>query len=180
MLWVRCFFFCSRFDGQSYFIPDDVLIQSDLDHTIHFGKGDAPCNSDAPSSYPSSWPTFKLTNDPSKSPSAKPTPIPSRAPSTQYPTRSPLRFVGGYPEHCEPLQYYDICEQIQPGKLWRVHGGRKDGVSLELAMAALCRPHQTRPWPTETCTIKSGFNLCLALDNSGSVCNKVLARAMGC
>jgi hypothetical protein len=181
--------FVVGYDNQSYSIPDDALIQSDLDHTMYFGKGDEPCSSDAPSSSPSYWPTFKLTNDPSKSPTAKPTPVLTRPPSTQFPTN-------GCPKHYEPLQYYAIGEQIESGGIvyeciayscgsYGFEPGKEDSTWWPQGWSVIgtCdgtlppTPNPT-PRPTETsttCTIKSGFNLCLALDNSGSVCNKFLA-----
>jgi len=194
--------FSVGYDNQSYSIPDYALIQSDLDHTIHFGKGDVPCDSDDPSSSPSLWPTFKRTDDPSKTPTEKPTPLPTRPPSneptpvptrppiTKYPTKGPVRFVGGCPKQFEPLQYYPIGEQIESGGIvyecisyscgsYGFEPGKEDSPWWPQGWSVIgacdgTLPPTSYPTPT-TCTIKSDFNLCLALYNSGSVCNNFLS-----
>lgn len=211
---------CCGFDASSvsisygnevYTIPDEILMQSSLDYTKHFGESEIPCSSDNPSSSPSIWPTFKLTDDPSKHPTSKPSAPPTQAPSTSKPT---FAFVGGCPEKFEPLSYYPIGVQVEnngivyecidyscgsfgfePGKegstLWQqgwIVIGECDGTlpPTPRPSTSPTSPYPT-PWPTPrptvtstTCSIKSGFNLCIALDHSGSVCNFGVGECLFC
>lgn len=188
------------FLNEVYTIPDDILLQSSFDYTVYFGESEVPCSSDAPSAAPSSWPTFKLTYDPTRFPTVAPSPLPS-----PRPTKSPVNFIGGCPEQFEPLSYYPIGKQIskdgivyecidyscgsfgfEPGiedtSLWRQGWliiGECEGT---LSPSRYPTPSPTpRPAVTSTtCTMKSGFNLCLALDNSGSVCNFGVGECLLC
>ncbi|KAL3798986.1 hypothetical protein HJC23_005125 [Cyclotella cryptica] len=151
-------------------------------------------------SEPSDSPTNKPTTSPTKLPSSPPTPSPvSKSPVTNSPTKQPLGFVGGCPEQFVPLSYYALGTQVEsggivyecinyscgtygfePGKenstLWQqgwAVKGTCDGTLTPTSRPTVRVTSSPTEFPTmkpALCTTKADFNLCLALDNSGSIC----------
>ncbi|KAL7522406.1 hypothetical protein ACHAWX_007092 [Stephanocyclus meneghinianus] len=150
-----------------------------------------------PSNSPTLKPTASPTKSPSSPPTPSPA---STSPVTNLPTKQPLEFVGGCPEQFIPLSYYTIGTQVEsdgivyecinygcgsygfePGSNnstlwqqgWAVIGtcdGTRTPTSRPTVRVVTSSPTELPTTKPVSCTTKADFNLCLALDNSGSIC----------
>lgn len=118
---------CCGFDASSFVATFDRAMVvngasslSKIDGSrTYFGEGDAPCESDSPSTVPSQASSISPSNEPSSMPILPPTkpqsPPPSAPPVTSSPTQSPVAFIGECPEAFVELSYYSVGTRVELG-----------------------------------------------------------------
>jgi hypothetical protein len=156
----------------------------------------------APSQEPTKKPSISPSNLPTRAPvTDQPTKMPitsqpTKRPVTNLPTKSPITFVGGCPEAFVELSYYPIGVQVESNGIvyecidyscgtYGFEPGKDDGLWQQgWTVIGPCdgtlTPISKPTMDPVSCTTKKAFNLCFALDNSGSVCSFGVGECLFC
>ena len=153
---------CCGFDSNTFVLTyDDYLVTSGINglgnRSVFFGQAGRPCPSNSPSASPSEKSTSAV---PTMNPTVKPT---TRSPTTMSPTKRNFLFSATSSPTVKPTVKPTTR---RPTMFVPILGSTDDG--LKQIETPVVSPPTLRP----TCpNYDKDFNLCLAVDMSGSICS---------